>query len=212
MVLQRLHLAALPEFRSGLFELQDEGSQLVAQLIRAKEGDEVLDFCAGSGGKSLAFASSMRGKGQIYLHDVRSSILLQAKKRLKRAGIQNAQIATSHSKAKQLLKKRMDWVLVDAPCTGTGTLRRNPDLKWKFTEETLQKLQMEQRDIFKEALTFLKPGGRIVYATCSLLKEENEEQAAYFQCCHNLKLIAPFFCSTPQVGEMDGFFAATFQS
>ncbi len=159
---------AMPEFKEGLFEIQDEGSQLLANLINPRAKDLVLDFCSGAGGKTLAFAPKMRGKGQIYLHDIRKQVLLEAKKRLKRAGIQNAQILLPDAPQERLLGK-MDWVLVDAPCTGTGTLRRNPDMKWKFQKETLDRLVQEQRTIFKTALNFLAPRGKIVYATCSVL-------------------------------------------
>ena len=180
---KRQPLVAMQEFRDGLFEIQDEGSQMVADLVDAKPGDHVLDYCSGAGGKTLAYAHKTEGKGQLYLHDIRSIVLESAKKRLKRAGIQNAQI-TAYAKK---LPRKMDWVLVDAPCTGTGTFRRNPDQKWKFTKEQLERVILEQRTIFEKALTFLKPGGKIVYATCSLLKAENEEQLKYFQKKHNLR-------------------------
>lgn len=203
---KKIHFFSLPEFKEGLFEVQDEGSQLLAALIDAKPGDHVLDFCAGAGGKTLAFASKMAQKGQIYLHDVRPDALAEAKKRLKRAGIQNAQFHLDDSPILPKLKKKMDWILVDAPCSGTGTLRRNPDIKWRFDETTLPQLVSLQQSIFEKALAYLKPGGKIVYATCSLLKEENEKQVDYFTTAFSLEPVSPPFQSFPSNNGMDGFF------
>ena len=129
-----------------------------------------------------------KGKGQIYLHDIRSFALQEARKRLKRAGIQNYQILEPDSSHLSKLKKKMDWVLVDAPCSGTGTLRRNPDMKWKFNEEMLTRLKGQQRMIFEKALSFLKGEGRIVYATCSLLREENQDQVDHFLSTYSLTI------------------------
>lgn len=197
------------EFREGYFEIQDEGSQLLAYLMKVAPKDQVLDYCAGSGGKTLAFAPQMQQKGVIYLHDIRPHALDEAKKRLKRAGIQNAQLLyPDETNAKSKLKGKMDWVLVDAPCSGTGTLRRNPDMKWKFDPSRLSLLLEDQRTIFKEALEYLKPNGTIVYATCSILPEENEHQVHYFQKTFQLSLTQPLFATLPQAGGMDGFFAA----
>jgi 16S rRNA C967 or C1407 C5-methylase (RsmB/RsmF family) len=201
----------MPEFKEGCFEVQDEASQLIADLVDPKPTDHVLDFCAGSGGKTLAFAPKMKGRGQIFLHDIRPHALAEAKKRLKRAGIQNAQPLLPDSPQKRKLQHTMDWVLVDAPCTGTGTLRRNPDMKWKFSPETVDRLSAEQKLIFKEALQFLRPGGYIVYATCSVLPQENEEQAAYFQEEFGLTPVAPPLKTFPKSGGMDGFFGIVFQ-
>ncbi len=200
---KREPLFTLPEFKEGLFEVQDEGSQLVAALVDAKPGEHVLDFCSGSGGKTLAFAPNMQGKGQIYLYDNRPWILIEARKRLKRAGIQNAQFV--------LPKKKVDWLLTDVPCSGTGTLRRNPDAKWKIDHEMIQRLVQQQREIVKEALEHLKPDGRLVYATCSILPEENENQVDYFLKTHSLVLDAPPLSLLPEEGGMDGFFAAVFK-
>lgn len=205
------NLFALPEFKEGFFEVQDEASQLIGNLIAPRQTDHVLDYCAGSGGKTLAFAYKMQGRGQIYLHDIRPYALQEAKKRLKRAGIQNAQILLPDAPHRNQLLHTMDWVLVDAPCSGTGTLRRNPDMKWKFDPEMVHRLSVLQREIFKEAFTFLKPGGHIVYATCSVLPQENEEQIAYFQKGFPLKLVDPPLQTFPQTGSMDGFFGAVFR-
>lgn len=200
------------EFKAGLFEVQDEGSQLLADLVQPLPGDLVLDYCAGSGGKTLAFAPQMNSKGQIFLHDVRAHALLECRKRLKRAHIQNAQIVHADDKTRlNKLKKRMDWVLVDAPCTGTGTLRRNPDMKWKYTHAMLERLVGLQRQIFEKALSFLKPGGKIVYSTCSLLKEENQEQMEHFMKTYQLKPVDLPFQSLPCDGGMDGFFGVVLE-
>ncbi len=205
---QNVNFRALEEFRQGLFEVQDEGSQLVAALVQAKPGDTVLDYCAGSGGKTLAVAVSMAGKGQIYLHDIRKEALAEARRRLRRAGIQNAQVIHDDSPHLAKLKKNCDWVLVDAPCSGTGTLRRNPDMKWRFATEWITRLQGQQRTIFEKALSFVKPNGHIVYATCSLLKAENEQQLEHFMNTYNLTLVGPPFKSLPIEQGMDGFFGA----
>lgn len=204
---KRLNFFDLPEFKQGLFEIQDEGSQLLSELVRAQPGQLVLDFCAGSGGKTLAFAPKMQNKGQIYLHDIRIHALNDAKKRLRRAGIQNAQIIEPENPNLKKLKKKMDWVLVDAPCTGTGTLRRNPDMKWKFNEQLLKEMISLQRVIFERALSYLKPDGFIIYATCSLLNEENKDQIDHLKKTYNLT-VENIFQSTPLAGGMDGFFGA----
>lgn len=197
------------EFKSGCFEVQDEGSQLVGALVEVLPRQHVLDYCAGSGGKALAFAPKMENKGIIYLHDIRPHALEESKKRLRRAGVQNAQLLfPDDEKGKQGLKGKMDWVLADVPCSGTGTLRRNPDMKWRFTTAALERLLVEQRIIFEEALSYLRPEGKIVYATCSLLPQENEKQIDYFQRQFQLQLVAPPFRSLPKIGGMDGFFAA----
>jgi len=203
---KKIALFTLPEFKEGLFEVQDEASQLVSQLVQVKPGDQVLDYCAGSGGKTLGFAPHLQGKGQVFLHDVRPYVLLEAKKRLKRAGIQNAQVINAEADYLKKLKKKMDWVLVDAPCSGTGTLRRNPDMKWKYENAMLERLKSLQRVVFEKALSYLKPDGKIVYATCSLLNEENEEQAAHFEKTYGLKRISDPFASVPSLGQMDGFY------
>ena len=205
---KRIPLTALPEFKEGFFEIQDEASQLVASLVKAEPGQQVIDYCSGAGGKTLAFAAFMENKGQIYLHDVRPQILEQAKKRLKRAGIQNAQFLIEGHPALQKLRKKMDWVLADVPCSGSGTLRRNPDQKWKFSLALLNRLVGQQRMIFEKALSFLKQGGRIVYATCSLLPAENEKQIEHFLKTYDLALEGTPFFSLPTYGGMDGFFAA----
>lgn len=202
---KKINFFELPEFKQGLFEVQDEASQLVAEYVEAKPGDEVLDYCAGSGGKSLSIATKMKGKGQIFLHDVRKKALEMAKQRFKRAGIQNIQILLDLPPS---LKNRMNHLLLDVPCTGSGTWRRNPDQKWKFNKSVLENLVLEQRKIFDEAMPYLGSKGRIVYATCSVLPEENEMQIDYFCQKYKLKSVKPFFKSFPKPNEKDGFFAA----
>ncbi len=204
--LKKLNFFSLPEFKQGLFEVQDEGSQLLADLVHCEPGQLVMDFCAGSGGKSLAFAPLMKNSGQIFLHDIRNFALQDAKKRLRRAGVQNAQIVQADDSKLKKLKKKMDWVLVDAPCSGTGTLRRNPDMKWKFNPEMVQRLMGQQRIIFEKALSFMKPEGRIVYGTCSLLPQENEQQLQHFIQTYHLQLEGEIFQSFPSENGMDGFF------
>lgn len=209
--LEKIHFFSRPEFKEGLFEIQDEASQLVASLVLPAPCDLILDYCAGSGGKALAIAPLMQGKGQLFLHDIRWRALLEARQRLKRAGIQNYQLVDAGNQKKlRGLKKKMNWVLVDAPCSGSGTLRRNPDMKWRFQEENLLSLIGEQRTIFERALSFLAPGGTIVYATCSLLHEENEVQSEHFIKTYGLTQ-QQTFKSLPTLGGMDGFYAACFK-
>lgn len=151
----------------------------------------------------------MQGKGQIFIHDIRKNILLEAKRRLRRAGVQNYQLNNDKDNIKSILKGKCDWVLIDVPCTGSGTLRRNPDLKWKFTIEKLEELIEVQEQIFTEALELIKPSGRIVYVTCSLLKEENINQIAKF--CRRYNVIMEnekIFQTVPTSKKMDGFFAS----
>jgi len=205
---KRVNFFELEEFKEGLFEVQDEGSQIVAAHVHAKPGEHVLDFCAGSGGKTLAFAHQMASTGQIYLYDIRPQALIQAKKRLKRAGIHNVQLLDKQKLKKKGLLQRMDWILLDVPCSGTGTLRRNPDMKWRFDHEMVERLVQEQREIFAQTIHYLRSGGHLVYATCSVLPEENHQQVSYFLKEHSLKLSAPPFFTFPQKNGMDGFFAA----
>ncbi len=197
-------------FKNGLFEMQDEASQLAALSLGAKPGEKILDYCSGSGGKTLAFAPDMKNTGVVYLHDIRPNILLQARKRLKRAGLQNIQfLGPKEKEKKKRLRGKMDRVFVDVPCTGTGTYRRNPDLKWKYDEKMLEELLLVQEQIFEEALAYLAPGGVLVYATCSLLREENEMQIEKFIRKYNVSPVASPFSSLSFFEEADGFFAAS---
>lgn len=202
----RTNFFEIPEFKEGFFEVQDEGSQLLAALVTPKPGDLVMDYCSGSGGKTLAFAPQLQGSGQIYLHDIRPHALQEARIRLRRAGIQNAQVILPDSPQLAKLKKKMQWVLVDAPCSGTGTLRRNPDMKWKLDDETVVRLVGQQRTIFEKALSYMHPEGRIVYSTCSLFHDENQGQMEHFIRTYGLCVEGQPFQSLPTLGGMDGFF------
>lgn len=208
---EKINFFATEEFKAGLFEVQDEASQLISDLIAIQPGERFLDYCSGSGGKSLAIAPRLKGRGQLFLHDIRSFALQEAKKRLKRAGIQNAHPLPFDSPNKNSIKGRMDWILVDAPCSGSGTLRRNPDMKWKFEEEMIPRIALQQRQIFEEAMTYLKPGGHIVYATCSVLPQENESQIPHFMDRFPLEQIGEPLSTFPSAGGMDGFFGVVFK-
>lgn len=179
----RVALFGMKEFRQGWFEVQDEGSQLLALLTDAKAGQTVVDFCAGAGGKTLALAAMMDNKGSIYANDVHSKRLEQMSKRAKRAGVHNVRSHVLSSENDKWVKKhakKADVVLIDAPCTGTGTWRRSPDSRWNLTAESLDNLVALQQSILASAKRLVKPGGRLVYATCSLLREENEDQLELF--------------------------------
>jgi 16S rRNA C967 or C1407 C5-methylase (RsmB/RsmF family) len=211
ILLKREPLFSLPEFKQGLFEVQDEGSQNIANLVEAQSGQRVLDYCSGSGGKTLAIAPRMGGKGELYLHDIRAHSLKEASIRLRRAGIQNAQIVSpEHPTLKKLIRK-MDWVLVDVPCSGTGTFRRNPDMKWKIDASMIERLVQEQRSIMQEAIQYVSPSGRLVYATCSILPDENESQVEFFLSAFGLKLEKEPLSFLPQMNGPDGFFGAVFK-
>ena len=163
-------------FKDGMFEMQDAGSQVAALLVQAKPGQKVIDFCAGAGGKTLAIAATMQNKGRILAWDNSAPRLAQMGKRLARAGVSNVQTYVLRDEADPYLKRHVgsaDWVLVDAPCSGSGTWRRNPDLKWRFTAEDLQELKAVQFRILTQAARLVKPGGRLVYATCSVFADEN---------------------------------------
>ncbi|MCB1385103.1 MAG: RsmB/NOP family class I SAM-dependent RNA methyltransferase [Nitratireductor sp.] len=166
-------------YQKGWFEIQDEGSQIVADLVYARPGEQVLDYCAGAGGKTLALAAAMENSGQIHAHDADRNRLAPIWERLKRAGVRNAQV---HQPKDDLspLKGRMDRVLVDAPCTGSGTWRRRPDAKWRLTPDLLETRQSEQAAVLDAAKDFVKPGGFLVYVTCSVFPEENEQQVYAF--------------------------------
>lgn len=177
-------------FAKGWFEVQDEGSQIVADLVEPQEGDQVLDYCAGGGGKTLAMAAAMRNKGQIHAFDADRKRLSPIIERLRRAGTHNVQV---HDSLKGLapLQDKADIVLVDAPCTGTGTWRRRPDTKWRLTPRNLQERIDQQRQALDAACAFVRPGGSLVYVTCSLLPEENEAQVETFAARHPGFSIAP---------------------
>ncbi|HXS31034.1 MAG TPA: RsmB/NOP family class I SAM-dependent RNA methyltransferase, partial [Steroidobacteraceae bacterium] len=174
-------------FQRGWFEVQDEGSQVAALLTGARPGVQVLDFCAGAGGKTLALGASMRNTGRLYAFDVAGHRLEALKPRLARSGLSNVypvQIAHERDERIKRLAGKIDRVLVDAPCSGLGTLRRNPDLKWRQSPKAVQELNVKQIAILAGAARLLKAGGRLVYATCSLLASENEAVCEAFATAH----------------------------
>jgi len=176
-----------PLFLDGSVEVQDEGSQLLGLMLAPKRGEMVCDFCAGAGGKTLLLGALMRNSGRLYAFDTSEKRLGRMKPRLVRSGLQNVQaLLIAHerdAKVKRLVGK-FDRVLVDAPCSGLGTLRRNPDLKWRQTPESVNELTQKQHDILEAAARLVKAGGRLVYATCSLLVQENEDIVAAFLGAH----------------------------
>ena len=232
-------LTKLDAFKEGRIEVQDEGSQLLALLLDAKRGEMVVDFCAGAGGKTLAIGAQMRNTGRLYAFDVSAHRLEALKPRLARSGLSNvhpAALAHERDERVKRLAGKIDRVLVDAPCSGLGTLRRNPDLKWRQDEKSVAELTAKQTAILASAARMVKSGGRLVYATCSILPEENELIAQAFQQVHpdfvpmdagetlaQLKVEnALGLCAGGETGtqyirlwphthETDGFFAAAWQ-
>ncbi len=226
-------------FVRGDFEVQDEGSQLLAMLVDAKRGEMVVDFCAGAGGKTLALGAAMRSTGRLYAFDTSGHRLEALKPRMARSGLSNvhpAAIAHERDDRVKRLAGKMDRVLVDAPCTGMGTLRRNPDLKWRQNLQAVEEMAVKQAAILQSASRMVKSGGRLVYATCSILPQENEAIAAAFAAANpdfvalpagevlaGLKVEnAPSLCAGGEDGQLylrlwphkhdtDGFFAAVWQ-
>ncbi len=173
-----------PAFQKGWFEVQDEGSQIVAHLAEVKPGMRVLDFCAGAGGKTLELAAAMENTGQIFAYDADKARLAPIFDRLRRAEATNVEVVAKRTELEPLAGS-MDIVLVDAPCTGSGTWRRRPDAKWRLSAKQLAVRQTEQAAILDDACRFVKPGGRLVYITCSVFAEENEMQVRNFLDRHN---------------------------
>lgn len=223
-------LQNLPLFKNGAIEVQDEGSQLLAQIVAAKRGEMVVDFCAGAGGKTLALGAAMRNTGRLYAFDVSEKRLSKLKPRLARSGLSNVHpvvIAHENDAKVKRLSGKIDRVLVDAPCSGLGTLRRNPDMKWRQTPDSVVELNEKQASILASAARLVKPGGRLVYATCSLLDEENEAIVAKFAETHPDFVLKPmgqvleeqkipltmanYLKLSPQAHQTDGFFAAVFE-
>jgi len=170
-------------FEKGVIEVQDEGSQLLAKLVDPKRHEMVIDFCAGAGGKTLALGAMMASTGRLYAFDISAARLARAKPRFARSGLSNIYpvvIRPEKDDRVVRLSRKAHRVLVDAPCTGLGTLRRNPDLKWRLQQEELERLLVQQASILDQASACVRPGGRLVYATCSLLAEENEMQVHAF--------------------------------
>ena len=180
-------VARHPLFLDGSFEVQGEGSQLLGYLLQPKRGEMVADFCAGAGGKTLLLGAMMRSQGRLYAFDVAEKRLAKLKPRLARSGLSNVHPARIESENDIKIKRlagKLDRVLVDAPCSGLGTLRRNPDLKWRQTPESVAELTSKQASILNSAAALVKSGGRLVYATCSLLEEENEAVVSAFLAAH----------------------------
>jgi len=218
-----------PLFTEGLVEVQDEGSQLLAWLLAPRRGEMIADYCAGAGGKTLAAAMLMRGTGRVYAMDVSAKRLAALAPRAARAGITSVQtlvLGEDDARARRLAGK-LDRVLVDAPCSGFGTLRRNPDLKWRHQAVAIDELAAKQGAILRAAAPLVKPGGRLVYATCSILREENDAVADAFKASHGH--FRPVSAATllaaqrialdtgerlrlwPHLHGTDGFFAAVFE-
>ena len=214
-------------FLSGKIEVQDEGSQLLGYLLAPKRGEMVVDFCAGAGGKSLLLGALMNSKGRLYAFDISEKRLSNLKPRFKRSGLSNLhtqRIANENDIKVKRLAGKIDRVLVDAPCSGLGTLRRNPDLKWRQSPQSVEELKAKQAAILSAAASLLKPGGRLVYATCSFLTEENQQVVQEFLNTHPqlsmlncTELLAqqkipldtgPFLQLSPLLHQTCGFFAS----
>jgi len=194
---------AEPAFIKGMVEVQDEGSQLAALLAGAKPGEHVVDLCAGAGGKTLALAAAMQNHGQLYATDTDKRRLAPIHDRLARSGVRNVQIRAPKSVGNELadLAGRADLVLIDAPCTGIGTWRRNPDAKWRVRPGALAVRLKEQAEVLDRAVPLVKPGGRIAYVTCSLLAEENNDQVrAFLARVPDFTLVPPAEVASP-LGE-----------
>jgi 16S rRNA (cytosine967-C5)-methyltransferase len=219
-----------PLFLDGQIEVQDESSQLAAQLMHPRRREMVVDFCAGAGGKTLALGALMRSEGRLYAFDTSDRRLAHLKVRLKRSGLSNVhpQHIDSENDARiERLERKIDRVLVDAPCSGFGTLRRNPDLKWRLSLEAIGEMTRKQAAILRSAARLVKPGGRLVYATCSLLREENEAIIERFLADDRQFTLKPaheilraqgidlntgdYFRVLPHTHGMDGFFAAVME-
>jgi 16S rRNA (cytosine967-C5)-methyltransferase len=223
-------LQNLPLFKEGAIEVQDEGSQVLAQLVGARRGEMVVDFCAGAGGKTLALGAIMRNSGRLYAFDVSEKRLAKLKPRMARSGLSNVHpVVIAHerdAKVKRLAGK-IDRVLVDAPCSGLGTLRRNPDVKWRQQPESIAEMQEKQQSILDGASRLVKSGGRLVYATCSLLNEENDVVVEQFLATHDDFQLVPmsdvlaeqriplemdkYLKLLPHKHNTDGFFAAVLE-
>ena len=200
---------AEPAFLKGMIEIQDEGSQLAALFSAAKPGEQVVDLCAGAGGKTLALAAMMENKGQIYATDDDKRRLAPIHERLKRSGARNVQVRTPKSVGGEVddLNGRMDLVLIDAPCTGTGAWRRNPDAKWRMRPGALEQRMKEQGNVLDRAVPLLKASGRIAYITCSVLDDENSAQVRTFLARHSEFSIQPPADVIKTLGERAFMFA-----
>ncbi len=230
-------LTQWPLYKEGKVEVQDEGSQLIARLVHPKRGEMVCDMCAGAGGKTLALGALMKSTGRIYAFDVNEKRLAGIKPRMRRAGLSNIYPAVIRNENDNHIKRlagKLDKVLLDAPCSGTGTYRRNPDLKWRLGEDELQRINQIQKNVLRSGAKMLKPGGQLVYATCSILKEENQDvieefleennefelvdayeildkQGIKFPDYHKNRF-GKYFVMLPHLNGTDGFFGAVLQN
>lgn len=209
---ERKNVFLTQAFKKGLFEVQDASSQLVAPFLDVKPGQKVVDTCAGAGGKTLHLASLMQNKGQIIAMDIHGHKLAELKKRAKRDGAHNIENRTiDNTKVIKRLKGKADRVLIDAPCSGIGVLKRNPDSKWKLNKEFLERIRKTQAEILNQYSSMVKKGGKLVYATCSILPSENEKQITSFLSANkDFKLIKEKKVS-PSVSGFDGFYMALMQ-
>jgi 16S rRNA (cytosine967-C5)-methyltransferase len=229
-VLQKPQLQNLPLFKDGHIEVQDEGSQLLSAIVAPKRGEMVVDFCAGAGGKTLSLGAIMRNTGRLYAFDVSEKRLAKLKPRMARSGLSNVHpVVIAHERDAKIkrLAGKIDRVLVDAPCSGLGTLRRNPDVKWRQKPEAIGEMQVKQTAILAGAARLVKGGGRLVYATCSVLDDENEFIAKQFLETHPDFELVPmskalaeqkielemgdYLKLLPHKHQTDGFFAAVFE-
>ena len=193
---QRSPLTGLSAFRNGFFEPQGEASQLAAELVGAEPGQSVLDLCAGAGGKALAIAACMRNEGRLVLHDVDPARLRRAEERMQRAGVnihENQYLTETLNSENTAHELNYDVVIIDAPCSGSGTWRRNPEAKWRLNEERLREHTMQQHGLLKTGANVVRPGGRLIYMTCSILAAENRDRIHEFLTIDgaDFELIAP---------------------
>jgi len=203
------------DFIKGLIEVQDEGSQLAALLSAARPGEQVIDLCAGAGGKTLALAAMMQGKGRLIATDRDKRQLAPIYERLARAGVHNCEVRAPKGEGDVLggINASADLVLIDAPCTGTGTWRRNPDAKWRMRPGALELRLKDQIEVLDRAKTLVKPGGRIAYITCSVLPAENADQVRAFLARHpDFAVVPPSQVVTALWDKADDFSTATLQS
>ena len=229
-------LTQWPIYKEGKVDVQDEGSQLIARLLAPRRREMICDFCAGAGGKTLALGALMRSTGSLYAFDVNEKRLAGMAPRMRRAGLSNVHPIAIRSEDDQRVRRlrgKFDRVLVDAPCTGSGTLRRNPDLKWRLSPDELERINRIQKSVLEHASRLVKAGGRLVYATCSVLKRENQDVVEAFLAAHPEWKLVPaaevfatqgitfdaaqwerfgsYFQMLPHVNNTDGFFAAVLE-
>lgn len=229
-ILKKLTLRNLSIFNHGAIEIQDEGSQLIAQIVGAKRNEIIVDFCAGTGGKTLAIGANMYNTGILYAFDTSEKRLIKLKQRIKNSGLLNVYPMIINDEKDIKINRfinKIDRILIDAPCSGLGTLRRNPDIKWRYTENKVHEMHIKQNNILAHAARLVKIGGRVIYATCSFLSEENEEIIKSFlfrntnftiifieKILKEQKIILKmqkYLKMLPHLHQTDGFFAAVLE-